>query len=83
MTEGAAKKAPFLSSYQWSKYHLISLWRKEARISKYYYTANFEDPAVYHHSQQCEEGQKIEPKSRVDTPTTFLPTGDRATRASQ
>ena len=36
---------------------------------KYYYMANFEDPAVYHHSQQCEEGKRIavEPRSRVDT----------------
>jgi hypothetical protein len=44
-----------------------STLRKEARMAKYYYTANFEDPAVYHHSQQCEEGQRIEPRSRVDT----------------
>jgi hypothetical protein len=35
-------------------------------MAKYYYTANFEDPAVYH-CQQCEEGQKIEPKSRANT----------------
>jgi hypothetical protein len=35
-------------------------------MAKYYYTANFEDPAVYHHSQQCTENQKIKPKSRVD-----------------
>ncbi|MHB1954466.1 MAG: hypothetical protein ACYCOU_12035 [Sulfobacillus sp.] len=36
-------------------------------MAKYYYTANFEDPPVYHHSQQCEDGQQIEPRGRVDT----------------
>jgi uncharacterized Fe-S cluster protein YjdI len=25
-------------------------------MAKYYYTANFEDPAVYHHSLQCVNG---------------------------
>ncbi|MHB2028789.1 MAG: hypothetical protein ACYCPT_08240 [Acidimicrobiales bacterium] len=49
----------------------------------YYYTANFEDPAMYHHSLQCEEGPTIEPKSRVDTDSTSLLTSDRATRASE
>jgi len=44
-------------------------------MAKYYYTANFKDPTVYHHSQQCEEGQKIEPKSRVDT--AYVPSDRR------
>jgi hypothetical protein len=44
-------------------------------VAKYYYTASFEDPAVYHHSQQCEEGKKIETKSRVNT--DYLPSDRR------
>jgi hypothetical protein len=36
-------------------------------MAKYYYTTSFEDPAVYHFSQQCEEGKKIETKNRVNT----------------
>ena len=44
-------------------------------MAKYYYTANFEDPAVYHRSQQCEDGQRIEPRSRVDT--AYVPSDRR------
>jgi hypothetical protein len=44
-------------------------------MAKYYYTASFEDPAVYHRSQQCEEGKKIETKSRVNT--DYLPSDRR------
>ena len=44
-------------------------------MAKYYYTASFEDPAVYHYSQQCEEGKKIETKSRVNT--DYLPSDRR------
>jgi len=45
-------------------------------MAKYYYTANFEDPTVYHTSQQCKEGQEIEPRSRVDT--DYVPSDRRA-----
>jgi hypothetical protein len=44
-------------------------------MAKYCYTTSFEDPAVYHHRQQCEEGKKIETKSRVDT--DYLPSDRR------
>ena len=48
---------------------------KGSRMAKYYYTTSFEDPAVYHHSHQCEEGKKIETKSRVNT--DYLPSARR------
>jgi hypothetical protein len=36
-------------------------------MAKYYYTLNEEPRNVYHDSQDCEEGKKIEAKDRRDT----------------
>jgi hypothetical protein len=44
-------------------------------MAKDNYTASFEDPAVYHHSQQCDEGTRIETKSRINT--DYLPSDRR------
>jgi|GEM_PF-1188098 len=38
-------------------------------MALYYYRDPDEKPAVYHTNQQCDQGQKIEAKNRVDTDT--------------